>query len=394
MPNDKWNDEEIENLLRDFPKIQDRRPKAEVYKKLSHKEQAPKQPKRWLPLLVAIVAFLSISVLVASLLQQNGTDSSSESENSEAESTMATDEAPKEQAEKAEQADGSTKESEGAASLATEGPEVKRSAVYESELEGAHVLRIGLAYHGYVVPTSFVIPKQLADMEEPNALDLYETFAGQIDESGLGFDEYHPYEGELQQNGSTISHFLPDGHSYDQGSASTLLYLYSLEETFMDQQEIRVLNEDGEAAQLSHVGTVEPLVPGEQGQSFYLLASSTSEWHLAPAYGMSPENVEDALMALQQSPNDDYRSPVPEGVSYRVEVDEMNATLIFEEPLDLEALDGMEAMQMIESMALTAQSYGSSLTVSNTAQTEWAGFDFSKELELPVSPNRIDWPEK
>lgn len=391
MPNDKWNDEKIENLLRDFPKIQDRRPKAEVYKKLSQKEQAPKQPKRWLPLLVAIVAFLSISVLVASLLQQNGTDSSSESESSEAESTMATDEAPTEQT---KPADGSTKESEGAASLATDGPEVKRSAVYESELEGAHVLRIGLAYHGYVVPTSFVIPEQLADTAEPNALELYETFAGQIDESGLGFDEYHPYEGELQQNGSTISHFLPDGHSYDQGSASTLLYLNSLEQTFMGQQEIRVLNEDEEAAQLSHVGTVEPLVPGEQGQSFYLLASSTGDWHLAPAYGMSPDTVEAALMALQQTPNDDYQSPVPEEIRYRVELNETTADVIFEEQLDLNALDEVEAMQMIESMALTAQSYGSSLTLSNTTQAEWAGFDFSGNLELPVSPNRIDWPVK
>ncbi|MEZ0482761.1 hypothetical protein [Planococcus sp. SSTMD024] len=388
MPNDKWNDEEIENLLRDFPKIQDRRPKAEVYKKLSQKERTPKQPKRWLPLLVAIVAFFSISVLVVSLLQQNGTDSSSsESESSDAESTVTTEEA------QTDQAEGATQQSDGAASLATEDPEVQRSAVYESELEDEHILRMGLAYHGYVVPISFVIPKQLADTPEPTALELYETFAGQIDESGLGFDEYHPYEGELQQTGSAISHFLPDGHSYDQGSASTLLYLSSLEETFMDQQEIHVLNEEGEAAQLSHIGTVEPFVPGEQGQSFYLLAASTGDWHLAPAYGMSPENVEDALMALQQSPNDDYRSPVPEEINYRVEMDGANATVVFEEPLDLEALDGVEAMQMIESMALTAQSYGSSLTVSNTVQAEWADFDFARELELPVSPNRLDWPE-
>ncbi|MBU9671990.1 hypothetical protein KQ939_03220 [Planococcus sp. CP5-4] len=389
MPNDNWSDEEIENLLRDFPKIHDRRPKAEVYKKLSHKEQTQRSPKRWLPLLVAIVAFLSISVLVASLLQQNGTDSSSgETESSDAESTMATDET------QTEQADGNIEESDRAASLATEDPQVQRSAVYESDLEDAYMLRIGLAYHGYVVPVSFVIPTQLADMAEPTALELYETFSGQIDESELGFDDYHPYEGELQQNGSTISHFLPDSHTYDQGSASTLLYLSSLEETFMDQQEIRVLNEDGEAAQLSHMGTVEPLVPGEQGQSFYLLESSAGEAYLAPAYGMSPGNVKDALLALQQSPNDDYRSPVPEGVSYRVEVDGANADLIFEEQLDLETLDKAAAMQMIESMALTAKSYGSSLMISNTIQSEWAGFDFSKELELPVSPNRIDWPEK
>lgn len=391
MPNDKWNDEEIENLLRDFPKIQDRRPKAEVYKKLSRKERMPKQPKRWLPLLVAIVAFLSITVLVASLLQQNGTDSSSESESSEAESTMATDEAPTEQAEPPE---GPGAESGGEASLAVEEPETLRTAVYESDLEDAHILRIGLAYQGYVVPASFVVPKQLADTAEPDSLGLYENFAGQIDESGLGFDEYHPYEGELQQVGSTISHFLPDGHSYDQGSSSTLLYLNSLEETFMDLQEIRVLTEDGETAQLSHVGTVEPIVPGEQGQSFYLIESSTGDWYMAPAYGMSAGNVQEALMALPQPPNDDYRSPVPEEVSYSVEAEGAAAILTFEEPLDFEAMDGTEAMRMLESMALTAHSYGASLTVSNTVQTEWSGFDFSGELELPLSPNRIDWPEK
>ncbi|ANU19577.1 hypothetical protein BBI15_04840 [Planococcus plakortidis] len=391
MPNDKWNDEEIENLLRDFPKIQDGRQKAEVYNKLAQKEKMPRQPKRWLPLLVAIVAFLSISVLVASLLQQGGTDSSSETENSDSGPTMSTDEAQTEQAEPPEGPEG---ESEEDANLAAEQPVALRTAVYERDVEQSHILRVGLAYNGYVVPISFVIPEQLTDTAEPDAVELYETFAIQIDESALGFDEYHPYAGELEQNDSVISHFLPDGHSYDQGSASTLLYLSSLEETFMNQQEIRVLDEGGEAAQLSHIGIVEPFVPGEQGQSFYLLATSTGDWHLAPAYGMSPENVEEALMALQQSPNDDYHSPVPEEINYRVEMDGENATLVFEELLDLETLDGVEAMQMIESMALTAQSYDTSLRISNTVQAEWAGFDFSKELELPVSPNRIDWPEK
>src|SRR5690606_34979928 len=110
----------------------------------------PKQPKRWLPLLVAIVAFLSISVLVASLLQQNGTDSSSsETESGDAGSTRSTDEAQMEQAEPPE---APAAESDGAASLATEESEALRTAVYESDLEHAHVLRIGLAYQGYVVP--------------------------------------------------------------------------------------------------------------------------------------------------------------------------------------------------------------------------------------------------
>ena len=391
MPNDKWNDEEIENLLRDFPKIQDKRPKAEVYKNVSQTQYVPKQPKRWLPLLVAVIAFLSISVLAVSLLQQNGSDSSTgetETESGDAESMMTADEAQPEQAEQ------SADDSEGAASLAMEEPEALRTAVYEQDLSGAHVLRIGLANQGYVVPVSFMIPAPLAGEGEPDALELYETFAGQIDESALGFDEYHPYEGSLQQDGATISHFLPEGHDYDKGSAATLLYLYSLEETFMGQQEIRVLNEAGEPAQLAHIGEVEPIIPGTQGHSYYLMDASTGDWYMAPSYGMSEANLEDALVALRQAPNDAYRSPVPDGIGYGVEMDGTNAIVTFEETLDLEALDGMAAMRMIESMALTAQSYGSSLTISNTLQAEWSGFDFSKELELPVAPNRIEWTEK
>ncbi len=389
MPNNKWDDEEIENLLRDFPKIQDKRPKAEVHKRVSQTQYVPKQPKRWLPLLVAVIAFLSISVLAISLLQQNGSDSSSsETENDDAGSMMTADEA---QTEQTEQSGG---DSEEAASMAIEEPEALRTAVYEQDLADAHILRIGLAEQGYVVPVSFIIPKQSVDETEPTSLELYEAFAEQIDESTLGFDEYHPYEGSLQQDGAVISHLLPEDHSYDQGSAATLLYLHSLEETFFAQEEIRVLDDSGEPAQLAHVGMVEPIIPGVQGQSYYLMASSTGDWYMAPSYGMSEASVDDALLALRQSPNDAFRSPVPDGVDYEIEMDGTNASLIFKETLDFEGLDGVEAMRMIESMALTAQSYGSTLTIFNTVQAEWSGFDFTKQLELPIAPNRIAWPEK
>ncbi|ANU17383.1 hypothetical protein BBI11_10295 [Planococcus maritimus] len=387
MPNDKWNDEEIENLLRDFPKIQDNRPKAEVYKRVSQTQYVPKQPKRWLPLLVAIIAFLSITVLAVSLLQQNGNDSSSsETESDDAESMMTADEAQTEQTEQ------SIDEPEEAASMVIEEPEALRTAVYEQDLADAQILRIGLAQRGYVVPVSFIIPKQSVDETEPTSLELYEAFAEQIDESKLGFDEYHPYEGILQQDGAIISHFLPENHNYDQGSAATLLYLHSLEETFFGEEEIRVLNVSGEPAQLAHVGMVEPILPGVQGQSYYLIASSTEDWYLAPSYGLSEASVEDALIALQQAPNDDYRSPVPDGIEYDVDMNGTNALVTFEETLDLESLEGIEAMRLIESLALTAQSYDASLTIVNTVQSEWSGFDFSEELELPVSPNRMDWP--
>ncbi|MGM0897459.1 MAG: hypothetical protein ACQEV0_06160 [Bacillota bacterium] len=395
MPNDRWSDEEIENLLRDFPKIQDDRPKAAVYKKLAEPKSVPKQPKRWLPLLVAIVAFFSISALVVSLLQESGSNSTSGgTEGGDSQSTAITDEAQTEEAEENEKSseavNGTSKEAEADSA----NTEAARTAVYEEDLEKASVFRIGLAYQAYVVPVSFIIPDQQIDSATATSLDLYEQFAEQIDENRLGFDEYHPYAGEFSRSDSSISHVLPDDHPYDQGSASTLLYFQSMEETFMDQQEIRFLNEQGEAARFSHIGTAEPIAPGEQGQSFYLLSNASDELYLAPAYGLSEANAEDALVALRESPNDDYRTPVPAGLGYSVETDGDTVSVSFNEPMDLTELDELEAMHLIESMALTAQSYGKSLTLSNMVQSEWGGFDFTEALELPAAPNRIDWPEK
>ncbi|MBT2582019.1 hypothetical protein [Planococcus sp. ISL-109] len=384
MPNDKWNDEEIENLLRDFPEIQDERPKAEVYKQLAQTKPAARQPKRWLPLLVAIVAFFSISVLVVSLLQQDGNDSSiSEPATDESQSTMSTDQAETEKA-----APGGD-EPEYAVPPETD---ALRTAVYESDLAEGQLFRIGLAHQAYVVPVSFLIPNGQVPSAS-GSLALYDQFAEQIDETQLGFNEYHPFEGNFQQDAERLNHFLPNNHPYDEGSASTLLYLYSLEETFMDQQEIHILNEEGTAAEFSHLGVANPIIPGEQGKSFYVLASA--QWqYLAPAYGLSEAQAKDALLALQNAPNDDYASPVPSQIGYAVEELGDALTVVFDEPLDLLALDEQEAMQMIESMALTAESYEVSLQFENIIQPEWGGFEFAGPIELPVAPNRIDWPQK
>jgi hypothetical protein len=393
MPNDKWNDEEIENLLRDFPEIKDQRPKAEVYKQLVQDKSLTKQPKRWLPLLVAIVAFFSISVLVVSLLQQNGTDSTvADPSGNEEQSMMTTDQAETEEAIEQQAQPDEPAKPEGDSEAASVENKVLRTAVYESDLSDHQLFRIGLTHLAYVVPVSFMISNEQANGAE-GSVELYEQFAGQVDEIGLGFDDYHPFAGYFEQSAEHLDHYLPTDHPYDEGSTSTLLYLSSLEETFVDQQEIRILNDQGGAAEFSHLGVADPVVPGQQGHSFYAL-SSAKETYLAPAYGMSEAQAQEALMSLQVSPNDDYTSPIPDHISYAAEQQDSAVTIEFDEPLDLLSLDEQEAMTMIESMALTATSYGVSLQFENIIQDQWGGFDFTGPIELPVAANRLDWPHK
>src|SRR5699024_12589855 len=81
MPNNKWTDDSIEDLLKDFPAIKDHRPKEEVYNRLVQKEKSPKRPKKWLPLLAAALAFITIGILVAAIINQNGIDSAQTHQN-------------------------------------------------------------------------------------------------------------------------------------------------------------------------------------------------------------------------------------------------------------------------------------------------------------------------
>jgi len=59
----------------------------------------------------------------------------------------------------------------------------------------------------------------------------------------------------------------------------------------------------------------------------------------------------------------------------------------FEEAVDFNQFEREQAVRMIEGMALTADSFGKTLVLSNTAEASWEGFDFSEPLRVPAGIN-------
>jgi hypothetical protein len=398
MPNNKWDDEHIENLLRDFPKIKDYRAKEEVQSRLEKKQPVQSQPKRWLPYLVAVLAFITISFLVASILDQNSRDGAlfgAVSEES-AESTAASDSEGGAQPEEESEGEGGSAES--ANSFTIENQEAGRTAVYESDKKGFTPFSIGLTENALVIPVTFLIPdQQIAEDfpgKTPTSVDLYNKYASEIDEQAIGFTDYHPYLGTLSMEGDTVKHVLPSGHQYDQASASIEVYIASLKETFKDAKRIRVENEDGSPVEFSQVGPLEPIDVQEGNLVYYAHTTESGETYLVPGHGMPEASASEAIQALKTSPSDLHQGTIPEDSEITVTESGDLVTVDFTTEFDLEALDGPSADRLLDSLALTAKSFGKKVQLNNTKQGEWAGFDLSEPLPEPIAPNEAQWKSK
>ncbi|MFD1030895.1 hypothetical protein [Metaplanococcus flavidus] len=405
MPNNKWDEDHIENLLRDFPAIKDERPKEEVYKRLKNDHKPKKKPKRWIPMLVAALAFITFGVLLASTLGQNGNDSATDMSGSESsgesadsystaiendgsdDSAATGDSEGTEEAAEAEEADAFT--------ASQEADPFGAASVYDEDLGENTLFKLGMTENALVIPVSFIISEERLQEDfgtvEVDAVELYNRYAAEVDEESLGFDDYHPYSGTITASAQGIEHALPADHDYDMASASMTVYFNSLSASFNEAAEITIVNEAGEPVEFDQVGPLEAINPAVLNVAYYSYAAANGENHLTPGYNMPHENAVEALEAMKSSPSDLYTSLVPPELNYAVTETEGTVTVTFNEAIDFDAFDYEAIIRMIEGMALAADSFSKELVMDNTAAGSWDRFDFTESLPVPVGINVMEF---
>ncbi|AIY05775.1 hypothetical protein Plano_1810 [Planococcus sp. PAMC 21323] len=393
MPNNKWTDDSIEDLLKGFPAIKDNRPKEKVYNQLVQKEPVHKRPNRWLPLLVAALAFIAVGLLVSSIINQNGIDSAQNRDSSNNGAEMKTQESIEEQ-ESLPAAEESRNESADSYSTA-QVEETLRTAVYEESIGDQTLMTIGMTENAFVIPVSFLIPNEeitkTFENTLPSSLELYQKYADKLDEVALGFDDYHPYVGTLEKTATGIRHSLPGNHQYDLASASINVYMNTMTETFADVEEISVTNEEGSPIEFSQIGPVEKLVPGAKNLAYYSYQTNNGEIYLAPGYNMPFNSAKQAITALADAPNDVYEATIPQNLEYQVLETEKIVEVDFKNNVDLESMDRLDIVRMLESLVLTANTFDKEVVVKGFQQEIWNGFDFTKPMPIPLAPNLLEW---
>ena len=399
MKDEKWSEQELEELLSQAPKIHDNRSKEDVFARLQEagafeeeEIQVQQVVKRKYNRIFTYGLAVALTMLTFSGIYYLTSNSS---EHDTASTSM--DTANEESLEMKEQSLDVTEETAHTNSAMIHNFSMGdiRTAVYPEQLENSAAFSIGLAGNdAESVPVTIVIPheKLVEDFgtDSPTQVEMYNKYAVLLDEQAAGFSEYHPVKGTIVEQGNTVVHTLPQNHGYDTASATMATYIGMLVDTFgKSYEKVAMLNEQGSAITFSEVGEPsEPLMLKEQKRYSYFIDEQESGIYLSPNFRQQFNSVTEALKYMKIEENDVYRTAVLPEVDYDV-LDGEVATIRFTEPLDLQLVDPQQAMYMIEAMLLTAAGFDKQVRFENIVQTEWQGFNFTQPLPMPIGANKL-----
>jgi len=341
---------------------------------------------------------LVIGLILPSMLRQNEGAMIKETSNAKMENSENADMAVFEESEESALTDGN-RVGEEATTFATTRMDVGSHVVLPGELEGMHRFRIGLTHEANIIPVTFLISDERFRTDfpegEPDSVALYNKYAVEIPESDLGFDDYHPYKGELTLMDDSIVHTIPAEHNYDMSSATEADYYNSVLETFNDHTDFISVDENGDPVVFSHTGLTKPkkLLGGKRPMPYFKYVMPTGQFYLVPSGGRDYDSVIEALVNMKEKQGDIIQSVIPESVTYDVREKNGNAVITFEKQLDLSVLDPVDANAMIEGFMLTASNFNKQVRLENVVQKDFGKYDLTIELPEPVGVNPTYFPE-
>lgn len=400
-------DRVLDELLNNMPKFKDNRSKDEIYQQVKSEidtlEKFDKRKRievsfnKWLPFIISVASILLLTVLVSAYINDNGNSTDKAAELSTANENMRTMEVTEETSmdveEEGKATDMTTMSGKVAATFGLVPFGSPYTSVYENDLNRGTVFHFSLLENALSVPITIVIPMERIENDfpsgAPNSLELYERYAFGIDETALGFQEYHPYKGYFLAEGKMLKHYLPADHGYDTAPGTAAPYLSSINEIFTDFDSLLRVNEDGSPIEWDQVGTLdEPvaLTGTEKKVNYFAYNAFNKETYLTPNFNKTFTTITEALIGMKNPENDIYTSVIPNDVTYTVQEDK-GIVVNFKEPLNLESLDAGEASRLIEAFSLTAASFDQSIQLENVVQENWNGIDITSPLPVPIGPN-------
>ncbi|MEB2302269.1 RNA polymerase subunit sigma [Lysinibacillus xylanilyticus] len=431
MTHNQFDDDQLEHILNNAPKLSDRRSKEEILNRLladarlqdhvhlqaiqqpiddeitsqeqhsihtqqeSAEEATIKKISRKWPIFMSVAAVFAITVLTGSMFMNNN-DAKMEQANAPETSqysTMQDNRAEKNAIHDRIMESNIVAEHSRIMSL--------RSSVYEDDLTDAVAFHIGLANRDKEsVPMTYIIPNERVATDfgkkNPTTLQMYEKYAPQIDEEANGFTNYHPYKGELKEKGDQLVHVLPKENEYDVASKDTGEYVGTLQDTFSDSEykSIEFEKPDGTANTLSkeEETSKQMALTSSNHFNYYLYKDENGAEYLSPDSHKTFSTVTEALTDMRVKYDDAYVPVIPENITYTVKEVAEGVIVTFDEPLDLTTMDVTRATQLIEAMMLTAASFDQQVRLDNVVQESWEGFDLKNFLPKPVGANKRYMP--
>jgi hypothetical protein len=382
----EWSDKQLEELLRQMPKIQDDRNPRDIYQNLSIRKTKTKQ---WLmPGLATAAALLILFILIPKLMvgthySEDNADQQKASERQEMKSTDQNSSL----ALKKEDTASNNKAFSGA-----ETNDFLKNAVYDDQVGNGTVLIYWIpdSQAQFLVPVSTIIN----DTNDKSWLTLFTERMAELKEQEWGLSEFYPLNVELkldEKNNNLLVDVAAD-HPYGQGSANETNFINVLKKDITSNSNVKKIkfSTNGEPGiELGNYGRLEEQdIAIETNHAFFFYFSEGNELpYLVP----SIETYKDVNSALEAMKKDHPSLGLKSSLLPSLPINEVS---IKEKTLNVSIMNHSSmrndqlTLNAYEALLLTAKEFGLENVFINNSPIKFLGpFDLTKENKVPQAPN-------
>ncbi|WP_342432168.1 hypothetical protein [Neobacillus sp. FSL H8-0543] len=385
MKKSEWSDEQLEELLRQMPKIQDNRNPRDIYQNLSRKNR--RQPAWLIPAFAIAAALLLFILLIPKFMigDEFALNGAREDKSSFVEKAV-------------EDNDTSISMNKSPVNEGKSGGEqefttatANQTALYDHELGNGKVLNYWIpdSQAQIIIPVSIIV-----NSDEGNWLSLLNKSMGALTEEDWGLMEYYPLNAtlELSADGTSVTVDVPSDHLYGQGSASETLFITVLKNLISsnsDIQKIYLSTNSEPGIEFSNYGPINEIDIDSVEKVAYFLYTPTGIDK--PFIVPSPDTfttIEEAFEAMYVDIPDLglTASLLPSFLFKDITID--NNRLILTMDDNTKMSDTEEILYSFEALLLTAKSFGiNTVLIKNAPISQIGPFDLSAEIKVPVAAN-------
>ncbi|MFD2445898.1 hypothetical protein ACFSO7_18215 [Bacillus sp. CGMCC 1.16607] len=394
MRKSEWSDNELEQLLREMPKIKDHRDPRDIYQSLSIKAKKRKRPVWFIPSIATAAAVLLLFLLVPNVWQ-NITNNNNKSEIAldKSNNKMKMQDEAVENKITADIVNPEGKPGFSAqAKLMTIPTE---TAIYSEDLVDQEVITYLVPDKNVTifVPVSIIVPK-----ENKPWLESFQSYSEKLTEAQWGLTDFYPLNATLSMvDEHTVNVDVPEGHIYGQGSANEWSFSSVQQQIFSQLNEVQKITfstNTKPGIELGNNGVKNEVIREESKvrHSYYLfypnnsnmpflVPSVTPYTDLQTAFDSMRANLEeDAGLIPSLSFNFTIQSSSDKKLVLKIE-DHFQLT---DEPMNIYA---------IEAILLTAKEFGyESVKFENASAPQIGRFNLENEIKVPIAPNKVFLP--
>ncbi|MDW7616474.1 hypothetical protein SC499_17480 [Peribacillus simplex] len=405
MRKSRWKESEIEDMLRELPKLKDDRTKAEVFAGIHDK----KRKKHWMPLIAGVTSlFLLVAFASSLIIGKKGTTSQEEtcrngefsiSENKEMteherqgikKDTSEDKQDNQEFLGKRVEIESNDEVSE-IEPLKGEKEKTFVHAIYQEDLKNASFITMGIPddQMNFIVPISI----KLKHNDESNTLNRLVNQMSDIDEEQYGLFDYFPLDIKISQ-GKDMNTANIDFRKNSRLLDDDTLFLHSMEETLSYNNIEKMTFSTGgkQGAMFAHAGFLKQAdIPHQKKRTYLLYQRDESSPRFLVPSNLDYQDFEEALQAGKGKPDIEGISPaIPDDLNW--ESIRSKGDLVIINLSDQAAIENSkESLQALEAILFIAKDFGFEKVKFENAPIEEVGqLNLTEDIVVPKAPNQVN----